>query len=85
MRDSSLANDSVATNFEQIFATYSPDTVREGAVMETLTKIEIGTFLKLLIVAVMCWIFPLTILTFLQWIALVLPYVKNIKCLKENR
>lgn len=28
MRDSSLANDSVATNFEQIFATYSPDTVR---------------------------------------------------------
>lgn len=29
MRDSSLANDSVATNFEQIFATYSPDTVRK--------------------------------------------------------
>lgn len=28
MRDSSMANDSVATNFEQIFATYSPDTVR---------------------------------------------------------
>ena len=26
MRDSSMANDSVATNFEQIFATYSPDT-----------------------------------------------------------
>lgn len=29
MRDSSLANDSVATNFEQIFAAYSPDTVRK--------------------------------------------------------
>ena len=29
MRDSSLANDSVATNFKQIFATYSPDTVRK--------------------------------------------------------
>lgn len=29
MRDNSLANDSVATNFEQIFATYSPDTVRK--------------------------------------------------------
>ena len=29
MRDSSLANDNVATNFEQIFATYSPDTVRK--------------------------------------------------------
>ena len=29
MRDSSLANDSVATNFEQIFATCSPDTVRK--------------------------------------------------------
>lgn len=29
MRDSSLANDSVATNFEQIFATYSSDTVRK--------------------------------------------------------
>ncbi len=29
MRDSSLANDSVATNFEQIFTTYSPDTVRK--------------------------------------------------------
>ena len=28
MRDSSMATDSVATNFEQIFATYSPDTVR---------------------------------------------------------
>lgn len=28
MRDSSMANDSVATNFDQIFATYSPDTVR---------------------------------------------------------
>ena len=27
MRDSSMANDSVATNFEQIFAAYSPDTV----------------------------------------------------------
>ena len=26
-RDSSMANDSVATNFEQIFATYSPETV----------------------------------------------------------
>ena len=29
MRDSSMANDSVATNFNQIFATYSPDTVRK--------------------------------------------------------
>lgn len=29
MRDSSLASDSVATNFEQIFATYSPETVRK--------------------------------------------------------
>lgn len=29
MRDSSLANDSVAMNFEQIFSTYSPDTVRK--------------------------------------------------------
>lgn len=29
MRDSSMANDSVATNFEQLFATYSPDTVRK--------------------------------------------------------
>lgn len=29
MRDSSMANDSVATNFEQIFATYSPDTVKK--------------------------------------------------------
>ena len=29
MRDSSMENDSVATNFEQIFATYSPDTVRK--------------------------------------------------------
>ena len=28
MRDSSMASDSVATNFDQIFATYSPDTVR---------------------------------------------------------
>ena len=28
MRDSSMANDSVATNFEQIFATYSPETER---------------------------------------------------------
>ena len=28
-RDSSMANDSVATNFEQIFETYSPDTVRK--------------------------------------------------------
>ncbi len=28
-RDSSMANDSVATNFEQIFATYSPTTVRK--------------------------------------------------------
>ena len=28
MRDSSMATDSVATNFEQIFATYSPDTIR---------------------------------------------------------
>lgn len=29
MRDSSMASDSVATNFEQIFATYSPNTVRK--------------------------------------------------------
>lgn len=29
MRDSSMANDSVATNFEQIFATYSPETTRK--------------------------------------------------------
>lgn len=29
MRDSSMANDSVATNFEQIFITYSPETVRK--------------------------------------------------------
>lgn len=29
MRDDGFANDSVATNFEQIFATYSPDTVRK--------------------------------------------------------
>ena len=29
MRDSSLASDSVATNFDQIFATYSPDTRRK--------------------------------------------------------
>lgn len=29
MRDSSMASDSVATNFEQIFSTYSPDTVRK--------------------------------------------------------
>lgn len=29
MRDSSMATDSVATNFEQIFAAYSPDTVRK--------------------------------------------------------
>lgn len=29
MRDSSMANDSVATNFEQIFATYSADTIRK--------------------------------------------------------
>ena len=28
-RDSSMANDSVATNFEQIFETYSPNTVRK--------------------------------------------------------
>lgn len=28
-RDSSMANDSVATNFEQIFETYSPDTARK--------------------------------------------------------
>ena len=28
-RDSGMANDSVATNFEQIFETYSPDTVRK--------------------------------------------------------
>jgi adenine-specific DNA-methyltransferase len=29
MRDSSMASDSVAANFEQIFAAYSPDTVRK--------------------------------------------------------
>lgn len=29
MRDSSMANDSVATNFEQIFATYSANTIRK--------------------------------------------------------
>lgn len=29
MRDSSMASDSVATNFDQIFSTYSPDTVRK--------------------------------------------------------
>lgn len=29
MRDSSLASDSVAANFEQIFATYSPETIRK--------------------------------------------------------
>ena len=29
MRDSSLANDSVAANFEQIFAAYSPETIRK--------------------------------------------------------
>ena len=29
MRDSSMASDSVATNFDQIFASYSPDTVRK--------------------------------------------------------
>ena len=28
-RDSSMANDSVMTNFEQIFETYSPNTVRK--------------------------------------------------------
>ncbi len=28
MRDSSMENDSVATNFDQIFQTYSPDTIR---------------------------------------------------------
>ena len=29
MRDSSLVNDSVSVNFDQIFARYSPDTVRK--------------------------------------------------------
>lgn len=29
MRDSSMSSDSVATNFDQIFATYSPDTTRK--------------------------------------------------------
>ncbi|TXE82985.1 site-specific DNA-methyltransferase [Campylobacter peloridis] len=29
MRDSSMQNDSITTNFEQIFATYSPDTLRK--------------------------------------------------------
>lgn len=28
-RDSSLSNDSVATNFEQLFKTYSPNTIRK--------------------------------------------------------
>ena len=28
-RDSSMGDDSVAANFEQIFATYSPETVRK--------------------------------------------------------
>ena len=28
-RDGSMANDSVATNFDQLFETYSPDTVRK--------------------------------------------------------
>jgi adenine-specific DNA-methyltransferase len=28
-RDSGIASDSVATNFEQIFTTYSPTTVRK--------------------------------------------------------
>ena len=28
-RDNGMANDSVATNFEQIFTTYSPTTVRK--------------------------------------------------------
>ena len=28
-RDSALSNDSVATNFEQIFKTYSPNTIRK--------------------------------------------------------
>ena len=28
IRDSSMANDSVATNLEQIFGTYSPKTIR---------------------------------------------------------
>ena len=29
MRDGSMANDSVATNFDQIFASYSADTIRK--------------------------------------------------------
>ena len=29
MKDSSMANDSVATNFEQIFTTFSPETIRK--------------------------------------------------------
>ena len=29
MRDSSMASDSLAVNFDQIFATYSPDTIRK--------------------------------------------------------
>jgi adenine-specific DNA-methyltransferase len=28
-RDSGISNDSVATNFEQIFETYSPSTIRK--------------------------------------------------------
>jgi adenine-specific DNA-methyltransferase len=28
-RDGSMANDSVATNFDQLFETYSPDTIRK--------------------------------------------------------
>ena len=35
MRDSSMASDSVATNFDQIFAAYSPDTVRKVPVSYT--------------------------------------------------
>ena len=45
-RDSSMANDSVATNFEQIFATYSPENSKEGAVMSKTYEVsELGDML----------------------------------------
>ena len=39
-RDSSMADDSTATNFDQIFETYSPQTDEEGAVMRFRFKIQ---------------------------------------------
>ena len=55
-RDSSIASDSVATNFEQIFATYSPTTVRkvlvemdeERNITDDLSDIETPDLLKAL-------------------------------------